>query len=38
MLLVKPGQTQPVGGLLAYRCAMEGHVFFVEAKDVDESV
>ena len=37
MLLLKPGQTQPVGGLVAYQCAIEGHIFFVRAADVEES-
>jgi hypothetical protein len=37
MLLVKPGKKEPVGGLLAYRCAMEGHIFFVRAAEVEES-
>ena len=36
MLLVTPEHPQPVGGLLAYRCAIEGHIFFVLAKDVEE--
>ena len=29
---------QHVGGLLAYQCTQEGHIFFVRAKDVEESV
>jgi len=27
-----------VGGLLAYQCAQEGHIFFVLAKDVEKSL
>jgi hypothetical protein len=27
-----------VGGLLAYQCTQEGHVFFVVARDVEDSV
>ena len=37
LLLEKPGQRQPVGGVFAYKCAEEGHVFFVMLKDVEEA-
>ena len=38
ILALKPNQTQPIGGLLAYQCAVEGHVFFVLARDVEEAL
>lgn len=34
--VTKRDTPQPVGGLLVYQCAQEGHVFFVMAKDAEE--
>jgi hypothetical protein len=31
----KPDSTQRVGGLVAYQCTQELHIFFVMAKDVE---
>lgn len=33
----KGENNQYIGGLVAYQCAQEGHLFFVTAKDVEES-
>ena len=37
VFVAKPDQTHRVGGLKAYQCAQELHVFFVMARDIDES-
>ncbi len=35
--VTKYNSPQQVGGLLVYQCLNEGHVFFVMAKDAEES-
>lgn len=37
MFAAKPTGNQPVGGLVAFQCTQEGHVFFVMARDVEEA-
>jgi len=32
----KDNENKHIGGLLAFRCEEEGHVFFVMAKDVED--
>ena len=33
----KSNQKQPIGGLVAFQCEQEGHVFFVMSKDVEDA-
>jgi len=34
----KSNQKHPIGGLLAFQCVVEGHVFFVRASDLEEDI
>jgi len=36
VFVAKPDQTHPVGGLRAYQCVKELHIFFVMARDIEE--
>ena len=36
VFVAKPDQTYPVGGLRAYQCVKELHIFFVMARDIEE--
>jgi hypothetical protein len=38
MFAEKANETQAIGGLLAFQCTQEGHVFFVMARDVEEAI
>ena len=38
MFAEKANETQAIGGLLAFQCSQEGHVFFVMARDVEEAI
>lgn len=37
VFVTKPDQTERVGGLVAYQCTEEMHIFFVMARDVEEA-
>lgn len=37
LTVTKRSGPQHVGGLLVYQCVIEGHVFFVMAKDAEEN-
>ena len=38
MFVEKSHQREPIGGLLAYQCVQNGHVFFVRASDLDDEI
>jgi hypothetical protein len=38
MFAEKSNGDQAIGGLLAFQCTQEGHVFFVMARDVEEAI
>jgi hypothetical protein len=38
MFVEKAHQKEAIGGLLAFQCVQEGHVFFVRASDLDEDI
>jgi hypothetical protein len=38
MFVEKAGKKQTIGGLLAFQCVEEGHVFFVRASDLEEDI
>ena len=38
MFVEKAHQKEAIGGLLAYQCVEEGHIFFVRASDLDEDI
>ena len=37
LFVEKSNQKQPIGGLLAFQCEQEGHIFFVMSKDMEEA-
>ena len=36
VFVAKQDQTHPVGGLRAYQCVKEMHIFFVMARDIED--
>jgi hypothetical protein len=36
VFVAKPDRTHPIGGLLAYQCVNEMHIFFVRARDIED--